>query len=145
VSGLPSHADSDWPRLVRDLVESMGRHAAQTDRLVAIVERMEALLERDVEARELAAATERARVALEARHLDRQVEADARAALEAAAREDRRRDWWDRWADRGRAALGSPHADRLMAGTVGAVLLALAWLVARITGGGVPPALGGGP
>jgi len=140
---LPSHADSDWPRLVRDLVESMGRHAAQTDRLVAVVERMEALLERDVEARELAAATERARVALEARHLDRQVEADARAALAAAADADRRRDWWESWCEHGRRALASPHADRLMAGSVGAILLALAWLVARLTGGGTPPALGG--
>jgi hypothetical protein len=30
-----------------------------------------------------------------------------------------------------------------MAGSVGAILLALAWLVARLTGGGTPPALGG--
>ncbi len=139
---LPSPADGDWPRLVRDLVETMGRHEAQTDRLIALCERLAALHERDLELREASAELERARVALHGRQLDREADAEARAALAAAAEEDRRRDWWERVCDRGRAALGSPHVDRLLAGTVGAILLALAWLVSRITGGG-PPALGG--
>jgi len=139
--GAPGPVDGDWPRLVGDLLRLMGRHEAQTDRLIAQGERLAAIVLRDVEVREQAAATERARVALEARQLDRQVEAEARAQLAAAADADRRRDWWERWCDRGRDALGSPHAQRLLAGTVGAILLALAWLVGRITGG--PPALGG--
>lgn len=141
-TAAPVDPDGDWPRLVGDLIRLMGRHEAQTDRLIALCERLGDLAARDLEAREAAAALERARVALEGRQLDRREEATARAELAAAAEADRRRDWWERWCDRGRQALGSPHVDRLLAGTVGAVLLALGWLVARLTGGG-PPALGG--
>ena len=69
-------------------------------------------------------------------------EATARAELAAAAAEDRRRDWWQTACDRGRALLASSHADRLLGGSVGALLIILAWLVSRITGT-TPTSLGG--
>jgi len=141
---LPSCTDNggDWPRLVRDLVEALGRHEAQTDRLIALCERLASLHERDVELRELAAALERQRIELAGRQLDREAEATARAELAAAAAEDRRRDWWETACDRGRALLASSHADRLLGGSVGALLIILAWLVSRITGT-APTSLGG--
>ena len=139
---VSDEVSGDWPRLVRDLVETMARHEAQTERLVGLCDRLTALHERDVEVREVAAANERTRLAQVERQLDRDEDTRARAALAAAADSDRRRDWWDRACERGRAALGSPHVDRALSGSVGALLIILAWLVSRITGT-TPPSLGG--
>lgn len=124
----------DWARLVRQLCDHLAVATRVQDECADLLLELRDLRTRDLDLREREAANAEARL-----RFDEQVEL-ARQRREDE-REGRRWAWWDRACEAGRAALGSPHADRLLSAVVGAAVLGIGWAAASWWG--TPPAQGG--
>lgn len=127
-------AAEDWARLVRQLCDHLAVNTNVTDQSADLLIELRDLKTRELDLREREVAAAEARTRLE-----------EAIRLDQARRDDERnRRWWafwDRACKAGRAALGSPHADRLLSAVVGAAVLGIGWAAASWWG--TPPAQGG--